>query len=336
MKSSTEMELFRPARKHLCRHAAIATLIAVAVCACGSARTVGQIQTRPSPTARLSGGGPAHIAVLVMENASYSDVIGSSSAHYINHLAQTYGLAMRSFAITHPSLPNYLALTGGSTFGITSDCTSCSVPGSGLAGQLESKGISWKAYLEDLPRPCFKGSGAGEYAKKHDPFVYYRALASSAASCARVVPLTQLSRDEHRDALPRFIWITPNLCHDMHDCDLSTGDRFLSALVPPLLRSLGVHGLLFLTWDEGTSDDGCCRLASGGEIATIVAGPGAARGALLKTPVDHYSVLQTIEDLFGVPRLGGAACACTPSLQPLLASRTAARAGPKPPPGGTG
>jgi arylsulfatase A-like enzyme len=88
--------------------------------------------------------------------------------------------------------------------------------------------------------------------------------------------------------------------------------------VPPLLRALGSGGLLFLTWDEGTSDNGCCRLASGGHIATIVAGPGARSGGRDSTPVDHYSVLQTIEDLLGLPRLRSAACACTPSLQPLL------------------
>jgi phosphatidylinositol-3-phosphatase len=107
----------------------------------------------------------------------------------------------------------------------------------------------------------------------------------------------------------------------MHDCAVSTGDSFLSGLVPPLLRALGPGGLLFLTWDEGSSDAGCCRLAAGGHIVTIVAGPGAPAHARLATPTDHYSVLQTIEDLFGLRRLRGAACACTPSLQPLLAAR---------------
>jgi hypothetical protein len=104
----------------------------------------------------------------------------------------------------------------------------------------------------------------------------------------------------------------------MHDCSVSTGDRFLAGLVPALLRALGRRGLLFLTWDEGSSDDGCCRLASGGHIVTIVAGGGARARARLATPTDQYSVLQTIEDLLGLRRLRGAACACTPSLQPLL------------------
>jgi hypothetical protein len=104
----------------------------------------------------------------------------------------------------------------------------------------------------------------------------------------------------------------------MHDCSVSTGDRFLAGMVPSLLRALGPRGLLFLTFDEGSSDDGCCRLASGGHIVTIVAGGGARAHGRLATPTDHYSVLQTIEDLLGLRRLRGAACPCTPSLQPLL------------------
>jgi hypothetical protein len=259
--------------------------------------------------------------VLVMENAEYNDVIGGDAAPYINRLARTYGLATGSYAITHPSLPNYLALTGGSTAGIASDCTDCSAPGSGLGGQLQSRRVSWKAYMEGLPHPCFTGAGADHYSKKHNPFVYYRALVRNPAACQNVVPLSALHRDEARRSLPTFIWITPNLCHDMHDCDLRQADRFLARLLPPLMRSLGHNGLLFLTWDEGTTEGGCCRLARGGHIATIVAGPGSRRGARLPTPVDHYSVLQAIEDLLDLPRLGGAACGCTPSLAPLLASK---------------
>jgi hypothetical protein len=256
--------------------------------------------------------------VIVMENHEYNDIIGSSSATYINGLANRYALATQSFAITHPSLPNYLALTGGSTFGITDDCTDCSVPGSGLAGQLSSKPVSWKAYMEDMPRACFTGADAGGYAKKHDPFVYYRSLVSDQQRCANVVPLGQLAGDERAHRLPSFVWISPNLCHDMHDCDVATGDKFLAGLVPPLLAALGPRSLLILTWDEGSSDSGCCRLAAGGHIATVLAGTAARPGARLTAAVDHYSVLQLIEDLFGLPRLGGAACACTRSLQPLL------------------
>jgi hypothetical protein len=172
--------------------------------------------------------------------------------------------------------------------------------------------------MEQLPRPCFTGASSGDYAKKHDPFAYYPRIVSARSQCDRIVPLSALATDERTSSLPRFIWISPDLCHDMHDCPPATGDRFLSGLVPPLLRELGPRGLLILTWDEGSSDNGCCRLASGGHIATVLAGGLVRRGARLRTPTDHYSTLQAIEDLFELPRLRGAACPCTPTLQPLL------------------
>jgi phosphatidylinositol-3-phosphatase len=302
------------------RMTALVLLAAAAIAGCGSASDTLPVQRTASPKVHLARR-PAHVAVIVMENEEYGEIIGSRSTPYINRLARQYALATGMYAISHPSLPNYLALTGGSTFGITSDCTDCSVGASSIVDQLASMRLTWKTYMEDVPRPCFTGANAGDYAKQHDPFVYYRRLVRDPARCSNVVALTQLQADERHGTLPTFIWVTPNLCHDMHDCSPATGDRFLAGLVPPLLRSLGANGLLFLTWDEGTTDHGCCRLASGGHVTTIVAGPGARRGARLSKPVDHYSVLQTIEDALDLPRLRAAECACTPSLQPLLASR---------------
>ena len=283
---------------------------------CGTAHTITHVQETASARAALPGGPPRHVAVIVMENEEYGNIIGSRATPFINGLARRYALASQMYAITHPSLPNYLALTGGSTFGIDSDCTGCSVHATGLANQLDAAHLSWRAYMEDLPHACFGGGGAGDYAKKHNPFAYY-----TATRCQNVVSLKRLAADERARKLARFVWITPNLCHDMHDCDPATGDRFLARLVPPLLAGLGRGGLLILTWDEGSSDDGCCRLAAGGHIATILAGPAARAGARLRTPTDHYSTLQTIEDLLGLPRLRGAACACTPTLAPLLAKK---------------
>jgi hypothetical protein len=296
-----------------------ALLVAALLAAgCGAAHTATTIQTTAAPRAAVTGGPPAHIGVILMENEEFGDIVGSPGTPFINGLARHDALARRMYAISHPSLPNYLALTGGSTFGIGSDCTDCTVRATSLIDQLETARITWRAYMEGLPRPCFTGAGAGDYAKRHDPFVYYTRIVHDAARCRNVVPLARLYSDERAQALPRFIWITPNLCHDMHDCGPPTGDRFLAHLVPPLLGALGRNGLLVITWDEGTTDDGCCRLASGGHVATILAGAAARPGARLSTPTDHYSVLQTIEDLLGLPRLRAAACTCTPSLAPLL------------------
>jgi hypothetical protein len=309
--------------------AAVATIVMTTVLAgCGgSATSPPPVQRTSSPVVRVGGGGPSHIAVVLMENEEYGNIIGSASTPYINQLARRYATVASMYAISHPSLPNYLALTGGSTFGITSDCTGCSVHGPGLADQLARAHVGWKAYMEDLPHPCFSGAQAGGYAKKHDPFIYYTSVVGNRSQCARIVPLTQLAADERAHALPRFIWITPNLCHDMHDCSPAVGDRFLSGLLPSLLAALGPHGLLVLTWDEGSTDRGCCRLAAGGHIATIIAGPGARRAARLARASDQYSILQTIEDLLALPRLRHAGCACTPSLGPLIKGTRAVRKG---------
>jgi hypothetical protein len=298
---------------------ALTILAALALVACGaSTRRFGPAQRTSSPVIRQVGGSPSHVAVIVMENEEYGSIIGSRSTPYINALARRYALAQAMFADAHPSLPNYLALTGGSTFGVNSDCTDCLLRATGLGAQLTAAHLSWKAYMEDLPHPCFTGSDAGLYAQKHDPFVYY---GDRGRDCSHVVPMSELGADERSGGLPRFVWITPNLCHDMHDCSPATGDHFLAGLVPGLLRALGARGVLFLTWDEGSSDEGCCRLASGGHVVTIVAGGGAQPGARLDTPADHYSTLQAIEDLLGLRRLRGAACPCTPSLAPLLRIR---------------
>lgn len=286
---------------------------------CGAAHRAGPVQRTPSPVARAGGGPPSHIALIVLENKEYAELIGARAAPYINRLASTWALARNLYAITHPSLPNYLALTGGSTFGIDSDCTDCSVRATSIVDQLERAGLTWKAYMEGLPHSCFTGAAsAGDYAKKHDPFAYYTRVVGDRARCRRIVPLSELAADERAGRLPDLIWITPNLCHDMHDCSVATGDRFLAQLVPPLLGALGPRGLLILTWDEGTSNDGCCRLASGGRVPAILAGGVARPGARLNTPADLYSVLQTVEDLLGLARLRSAACPCTPSLEPLL------------------
>jgi hypothetical protein len=290
------------------------------VAACGAAHhRAGPLQRVPSPLARAPGGPPSHIALIVLENHEYGQVIGSPQAPYINRLASAAALARNLYAIAHPSLPNYLALTGGSTFSIDSDCTDCSVTAKSLVDQLEAADLSWKAYMEGLPHSCFTGASSSRaYAKKHDPFAYYTRVTENPARCRRIVPLDQLAADERAGRLPDFLWITPNLCHDMHDCPVAAGDRFLAGLVPALLRALGPRGLLIVTWDEGTSDDGCCRLAAGGHVPTILAGGDAEPGARLDTPADTYSILQTVEDLLGLPRLRAAACPCTPSLERLL------------------
>jgi phosphatidylinositol-3-phosphatase len=259
-----------------------------------------------------------------MENKERSAVIGSHDAPYLTSLARTYATAADSFAITHPSLPNYLALVSGSTHGITSDCTGCRASGPNLGTELDAARLDWKAYEEGLPRPCFTGAFAGRYARKHDPFAYWSP--PSQRDCHHRVSFAALNSDLATGRLPPFALIVPDLCHDMHDCSVGTGDAFLKRLVPRLLGTLGPSGYVVITFDEDSSDLTCCGgLAHGGRIATIVAGPGARRGATQTAAVDHYGVLATIEDTLGVPRLGAAADPRQGSLRGLLLQSAARR-----------
>jgi phosphatidylinositol-3-phosphatase len=313
--------------------AVVAALLATTtiLVGCGSGSSSGGAsvpKTTSTATGRGSGGDAtsrapstsSHIVVIVMENKENTDVLGSSAAPYLNGLAQRYGVATQSYAITHPSLPNYLALTSGSTQGITSDCTDCSVAAPNIVDQLTNAGISWKDYVQDYPAPCFTGATAGNYAKRHNPFIYYNDIAQNPALCSHLVGFDALTADLRSGQLPTYAWITPNVCNDTHDCGVATGDSYLAATVPLLLRELGPHGVLVLTWDEGSSNAGCCGgVAGGGHVATVVAGPHVVPGSQDSAPVDHYGVLATIERSLGLPLLAGAADSRNGQLDPLFA-----------------
>ncbi len=285
--------------------------LAAGVLLCGLTLCAGCGQASPGKALPASSGLPAsrasHVIVVLMENDEYGEVIGNAAAPYIGSLVKRYGLMTRSYAIRHPSLPNYVALTSGSTHGIDSDCTDCTVAGANIADQLDAARLSWKAYLEDLPSPCFTGASSGGYAKKHNPFAYYPGIAGSPSRCRGMVGFGALSADLRAGTLPTYAWISPNLCDDGHDCPISTADRFLARTLPSLLRELGPHGFLVLTWDEGSGGAAsCCGVAHGGHVATIVAGPDVRRGARSSTPIDSYGVLGSIEQALGLPPLGGA------------------------------
>ncbi len=245
----------------------------------------------------------SHLVVIVLENHEFDEVANNPDASFLNRLAARGALATAHHAITHPSLPNYLALLGGSTFGISDNCTDCEARGDNLALQLSRAGISWRAYMGGLPHPCFPGASSGDYAKRHDPFMYFPSIAKSPGRCAQVVPQTRLDADLRRRSLAAFSWLSPDLCDDAHDCGIARADRKLAALAPRITRQLGPHGLLLITFDEGSSDAGCCGRPGGGRVFTVLVGPDVRRGGRLRGAFDHYSLLAGIEDAFGLPRL---------------------------------
>ncbi len=247
-------------------------------------------ETSPSPSTK------PHVFVIVMENHSSEQAL---SGRFIASLASQHGVAQNYHAIAHPSLPNYLALTSGSTWGVEDDSYHV-LPRQDIGTELTRAGVTWRAYMEGLTDAgCF--DSPLPYDPGHNPFAFY-----GGACPANVVPLTSLSADLAGDA-PRFSWITPDRCHDTHDCDVEVGDAWLQQQVAEITASTAwkSDGVLFITWDE---DDN----SGDNQVLTLVVTPGLGH----KTSTHlytHYSLLATIEDLLGVRRLGQSAQAATMS-----------------------
>jgi hypothetical protein len=271
------------------------------------------------------------VFVVVMENLSEQQALATPS---IRALAHRYGFATSYYGVSHPSLPNYLALVSGSTWGVTSDCTACYVSGPNLASQLESAGIGWGAYFEGMPSPCFTGpeSPDGSYAQKHDPFVYFGEVREVAALCSHLQPLSSLEvqLSSNSPSIPRFVWVTPNLCDDGHDCSSAHAGAWLTGFVDSVTSTTAWKdsGAMFVTWDEGTDDSGVdpstgavSAQGGGGNVLTMVISPDVGAGTEVSLPLDHYSLLRTIEDAFGLGLLGDAAAAGTRALGAFFGAR---------------
>jgi hypothetical protein len=241
-----------------------------------------------------------HVFLVIMENHGFSEIIASPDAPFINSLVASYGLAANYTAVSHPSLPNYLALTGGDTFGITEDCTDCFQAAPNLAAdRLTPAGLTWRGYMESLPSPGFTGD-AYPYMQKHDPFIYYDDIREVPEQAANVVPYTQLAADlASSRTTPSFGWITPNMLNDMHDGTVAQGDAWLSAQVPLLLAAPAFterRSLLVITWDENEGDPG-------NQVPAIVVARGVPAGFRSRVAYNHYSLLRTIEAVWDLKPL---------------------------------
>lgn len=280
----------------------------------------------PHPEGREGVPAFAHVFIVLMENLSEEAALSAPS---IAQLAHHFAFAASYYAVSHPSLPNYLALVSGSTWGISSDCTSCHVSGSNLASQLDAADISWGAYFQAMPAPCFSGPEAdgGLYAQKHNPFIYFDDVRTKPELCNHLQPLSSLIPllSQGASQVPRFVWVTPDMCDDGHDCSPATAGSWLSNFVSTVAASAAWQGggVMFIVWDEGT-DDSAVDPASGavlpggggGHILGIVVAPGVQQGKVVNVPYNHYSLLRTVEDSFGLPLLGEAAA---PGVRPLSA-----------------
>ena len=281
-----------------------------------------QAARKPAPRAARRPPPKVTRAVLVIEeNHEFGQIIGSRRAPFLNQLAAHGTLLTNHYAITHPSLPNYVALLAGSPLGIHGDCRRCHRPGRNLVDQLERAHISWKAYYQGLPAPCSAVVKAGAYAKKTDPFAYLDDVRTSPARCHRVVPLDRLRPDLRRRRLPRFVVIVPDLRHDMHSGPVGEADVFLRRLDRELATSSSWRPgtVLVVTFDEGTTSLGL-HGRGGGHVATVLAGPGVpARHDA--TPYTHYALLRSIEHRFGLPPLRNAADPATRTIPAIAGPR---------------
>jgi len=250
----------------------------------------------------------SHVVWIWMENRSYRQVLGhSGGASRLASYAKACGTATNYDAIRHPSLPNYIAATSGSTHGITNDCnpSDCPVPGGSLFGQLDRSGAGWAAYAENMRKPCDEDS-YGRYAARHNPAVYYRALRASCLTHDLAMGGANGRFARHLDAgqLPGFTFIAPNICDDGHDCSTATADSWLGywlhrITTSPLYRD--GKTVVFVTWDENDYS------AASNQVATVVIGPTVGPGTRSHRHFTHYSLLRTTEQLLGVGYLRAAA-----------------------------
>ncbi|MDR7080773.1 phospholipase C [Arthrobacter ginsengisoli] len=257
----------------------------------------------PVPSGPARQGTVDHVVIIVMENKVASRILGADDAPYLNSLAKDYALAANYHAVTRPSLPNYLALTSGTTAGITSNCdpaaSDCQARVRTIADEITETGRVWRMYAEGMPEPCMAGN-SGRYAVKHNPFMYYPSVTGDRELCTdRVVPFSRLDEDlKTGRSLPDYVFITPDMCSDTHDCPVRTGDDWLSRQVPKILAApafSSTNSLLVVTYDEGSG--------SSNHVATVFAGPAARKGYVSETRYTHYSLLRTIEDAWGLDPL---------------------------------
>jgi hypothetical protein len=283
-----------------------------------------QASTSLAATPSFTPGSITHVIWILMENRSESAIIGSAKAPYLNTLATDYGLATSYHNVTHPSVPNYLALTSGLPLASlpTTDCTKCKQAGPSLFTQ----GETWKAYEESMTAPCArKLSPDGLYYPKHNPALYYTQI--PAATCtADDVPYTDLVDDLSESDLPAFSFIAPNVMHDMHTGTIAQGDAWLAANLPPILASADYQSgstAVFITWDEGTgtgqtagSDCTNSPASTSCNVTLLAIDPYTAAGTRATDYATHYSLTRLTEELLGLPTLDQATAA--PDLAPAF------------------
>ncbi len=235
---------------------------------------------------------PDHIVVVVEENKSFAQILGNPAAPYINALAKRGALFTQSYGVTHPSQPNYFALFSGSTLSIGSNACPLELSGANLASALLEKGMSFISYAESMPETGFEGCAYGAYMRKHNPVANWKKLA------AFNQPFSVFPQDFEK--LPTVALVIPDQRNDMHDGSIAQGDAWLAKNIEPYAQWAMTHNsLLIVTWDE---DDG----SANNRVVTLFIGPMVKFGNSSQR-INHYNILRTIEESYGLPYLGESA-----------------------------
>ena len=257
-----------------------------------------------------------HVFVVVEENQSFSNVIGSPSMPYLNKLADRYGLAVNYFANTQPSIGDYFWLTTGQN--ITNDSNfSGTVSVDNIVRQLNSAGKSWKSYAQSLPSVGYTGGDQYPYVKRHNPFAYFSDVLENQAQANNLVPFTQFSADLANNQLPDYSFIIPNQQNNAHDCPaaipnctnadkLAAADSWLKTNIDPLISSAAFRqgGLLIITFDESVNGD---TQHGGGHISTVVISSRTPQNFESNTFYQHQSTLRLTAEALGLTSFPGAA-----------------------------
>ena len=270
-----------------------------------------------------------HIFVLVEENHGFGSIIGNPYAPTFNQLASTYGLATHYFGAIHPSEGNYVALTGANSYGIADDNPyyTHTIHNPSIVDQLEGAGLSWKGYFQSMPYAGFKGvcypvNCTGPlYASKHNGFLNFVLVQKNPSELQKLVPITRLTTDLQNGNVPNYSFIAPDECHDMHGAPpfcvspgkpgsptdniiVKKGDDYAKGIVNQIMSSSTWsqgNNAIIITWDEGNNKGGCCdALPGGGHVVTIVITNHGPRGIQDGTYYNHYSLVATIEQVFGL------------------------------------
>lgn len=270
-----------------------------------------------------------HVMVILLENENESYIIGNKNAPYINKmLIPNYSIAEKYYALGHPSLPNYIAITSGSTFGIkTNDYFTELLQYTNIVDLFSEHNITWKAYMESMPigrrgscnTELGNAGGTYGYFTKHNPFVYYSDIMNNLTRCSQIVPLKYFSIDLANNQLPEFSFITPNILDDGHTSPpnnatcppsgtaLQCADNWLHGFLPKVINSSAFNNtIVFITWDESlVPSTQISNTIPSNNVLLIAVSPDSKKGFAENTTFySHYSLLATIEEIYGLGNLG--------------------------------